>query len=1641
MMNRRFEVQETLWKLRDENYEARRLAAVAQLPPHLRATAWQLLGYNEQGQTHPYGDWSARSDEQSAAARKLDTLPPSERLAIFAGLLPKIGPYLEAGWQRLKRFPYSLGGQRRAFRAPQRPELTLYRSSLWLGQMIMITCGYEEQSLSWFAEWAGYLWHSNDLGTLFAAAIDTGDPTGNEVFDILVASAKGEHETGIMGRHVSQALLCASRPEGWTLMEQLLIAAQRQEGLRQVILETVDEAHPEAFRRMVRLIREQNLTRFSSVVRAMNVWFGLGWVATETRAIHQQMAQLDDWLADEARCVAALDSEDPQTLYLALCVLAFTDATRTVSHAARFLHHPQLEHRFIGTHFLAHLELPEVPELLVPMITDPDLRVIVTALQGVFGRAGWPDDSPESRPELFETLEALLPRFPPQKKILEPLVWPWLTLTAEQQQIAHLLYATLGQRPLARLAPYIKLMSPFLRSHLAYRLPIERPEDPATRDILLQLMADRSSHVRRSAITAVNQLKLTETEAEHLERYLTYKAGDLRRGILGVLLHQPDPAVLASAQRLLNAAHGMQRQAGLELLQQLKKQERSVSQVRTLATTYAATLKKVPEVEQKLLDILLEGQPEVVTLENGLGLFDPAQRTPPLGPQARPELLQGTSLISPAAMACLQSLDELIHTYRETPILWSEDAQPEPLGNLHYAFPHPDSRQPVGEDVARLPLREVWEAWWAERPATLRDPDGRELWRALAPLEARIYAHSFYDKREPDWFKQAVTVLYGQVKVEQFGYAPMIRLILWWLLRLHPPSGSADFLLDAVEHSFSLLILKQEDEQEWRGDRQLMSWLSLVQQHRSFCPADWTDAHQIRLWRLLRWLDEPGTGVKRYRPSIDEAMRAYLAGGATQADLLDHLLGPHESHWRWGFSDLHGLSGRKPDLHQSEFASHPDLQHLVEQCRQRIVEVEVQRADIATAASVPALALRFSGGLDTLLQLLVAFGQEKFVRGWTYDSLSKQAVFSHLIRTTFPTAADTLECFATQANRLKIGQTRLIETALFAPQWTIQIEYTLGWPEFAEAVWWLHAHTKDQHWRIDPAIRERWQAEATERTPLTGQELLNGAVDVTWFQRVYTALGEERWRKLDEAAKYTSGGNGHRRAQLYAEAMLGHLDQATLTDCIIGKRNQDAVRAIGLLPLPADATREDIVLQRYELIQEFKRGSRKFGSQRQTSEKLAARIGLENLARTAGYPDPFRLEWAMEAHAVSDLASGPLAARVDEVSVTLTIDSWGEPRVSVSQNDHLLKVVPARLKKQPDIVALLSRKQELKRQAARMRQSLEQAMCRGDLFTADELQKLFCHPILKPMLTQLVFVDDTGSLVGYPDEGGKVLVGINQRRQPIPPGSKLRVAHPHDMLLSGEWHLWQQECFRLERIQPFKQIFRELYVLTTAEKGEKNGSRRYAGHQVNPRQALALLGQRGWVTHPEEGVRRTFHDEGIAAWLTCLNGYFTPAEVEGLTLEEIYFSKRGEWRPLPLDQVPPRLFSEVMRDLDLVVSVAHQGGVDPEATASTVEMRAALVRETCSMLKIDNVRLKHNHVFVDGALNHYTVHLGSAVVHQQPGGYVCIVPVHSQQRGRLFLPFADDDPKTAEVMAKVLLLARDQEIKDPAILEQIVRVG
>lgn len=66
------------------------------------------------------------------------------------------------------------------------------------------------------------------------------------------------------------------------------------------------------------------------------------------------------------------------------------------------------------------------------------------------------------------------------------------------------------------------------------------------------------------------------------------------------------------------------------------------------------------------------------------------------------------------------------------------------------------------------------------------------------------------------------------------------------------------------------------------------------------------------------------------------------------------------------------------------------------------------------------------------------------------------------------------------------------------------------------------------------------------------------------------------------------------------------------------------------------------------------------------------------------------------------------------------------------------------------------------------------------------------------------------------------------------------------------------------------------------------------------------------------------------------------------------------------------------------------------------------------------------------------VNLGIGVVQKQPDGALCIGPIRSQHRDRIFLRFVDNDPGNAEIVSKVIPLVEDEQIKDPMILEQIL---
>lgn len=1612
-------------------------------PKNVRAVGFSLAGRSAKGIVL---SWQTQHLAHAKAQRQLARFTPHERQQLFKLLFPKFAPYIEAGWQIVSTLPYQISGNRRSFRLKEADEVILKRRYRWLSSLVQTTSAYNKDII-WFAAWTAHLggWGTNALGILFASAINIDDAIGREVFDILIASAEGEHEIGAMGRHIPRALLVANRPDGWDFIERLLLAAQRQEGLRQTILETVDEAHPQAFQRMIRLILDHNLVRFSATVRAIDVWFGFGWESVQGRVVHTLLEQALQFLTDNDARQSGLQSHDPQTIYLALWATAFHDAKNAIAPAEYILKSTSQEHRFIATHFLAQLQIPPAYISLLRILKDDDLVIATTALNGLNGL-----DLADT--DLFEILEVRIEAFPKQAKIYKGLVWPWISIVSDRQKAAKILIGNLGTRSPNRLSSYLPLMNADNRYSAVRQLADTKKSDADTRAMMLKLVGDASRYVREAALKALGETNQTisETEAQALERLLTRKATDLRRGVITLLLGQSDDLVLKSAERLLAAKKSPERLAGLELLHQLIETKRSPEVCRAICQHYQASQKKINKQELTLLETILVEQTKTVTLEDALGLMDVSARTRPQLPKAKEPRFHNQSLkkIAPDVVDVIFSLDALIQKHQDEPIIietW-QGKEEVLLANAHHGFPMPDADQSREENLARLPLRDIWESWWAQQPATLRESQCILLY-AQASLAGRYFNHYIPDPLPSKWVQKIRKKIFAPIKRDKLQYEPIIECMLHWLIWLTPVQDTPDILLDAVTYTFSLIPqaeLKRErdpndyNDKDWRLNLDLLGWLNVTHTHRSKFPDYWQDKHHTRFWHLMRWFDEPHSNATRNRPSLNDLLKAYGAGSATEADLLDQLLGarpatPKWSYYGQGFQDLRHLSKRKSP---PEIAQYPILADLVQRCRQRIIELELRRGDMPTAASEPAMDLSSVEGVDTVISLLQTFGKENFIRGWTYDSLSRSAVFSHLIRVSFPKLGEAPELFAEKATATNIPQSRLVELAIYAPQWTPYVECALQWPGFTEAIWWIHAHTKDQRWQVDNDIRDLWQAQSSERTPLSAQDLLDGAVDVAWFEQFYVTLGPDRWAKLLKASKYASGGGGHKRAQLFADALLGQVDQGSLVARIENKRHQDSVRALGLLPLSKTKKESSELLARYEIIQAFQRGSRKFGAQRQASEKLAARISLENLARTAGFPDPVRLEWAMEAQSLADLADGYIETTVDDVTLRLSINQQGNPDLTVEKKGKLLKAVPARLRKEADVVAIRERKTTITRQVSRMRTSLEAAMCRGDFFFGHELQSLSTHPVLKPLLEDLIFIGDQG--LGYPIDQGQTLLAFDGQTTPISAETRLRIAHPYDLWQTSDWPSWQRSCFQQERIQPFKQVFRELYVFTDTEMTQGFLSRRYEGQQVNPRQALTLLGKRGWVNYPEEGIRRTFHQAGLSAWLTFMGYNFTPTDVEGLTIEYIGFAKQGDWKPLNPADINPRLFSEVMRDLDLVVSVAHVGGVNPEATASTVEMRTALLLETCQLLQIDNVQVKRSHAIIEGQLGNYSIHLGSSIVHRQPGGALCIVPVHAQHRGRLFLPFADDDPKTAEVIAKVLLLARDDQIKDPTILEQIL---
>lgn len=437
-------------------------------------------------------------------------------------------------------------------------------------------------------------------------------------------------------------------------------------------------------------------------------------------------------------------------------------------------------------------------------------------------------------------------------------------------------------------------------------------------------------------------------------------------------------------------------------------------------------------------------------------------------------------------------------------------------------------------------------------------------------------------------------------------------------------------------------------------------------------------------------------------------------------------------------------------------------------------------------------------------------------------------------------------------------------------------------------------------------------------------------------------------------------------------------------------------------------------------------------------------------------------------------------------AAVLTLDARG--RVALAWRDAAGKTVkapPKAMKAQAADTVKAAKalhkeaEADLKAQFARIeRLSLDDRAVPAEAFAARYLD----HPLIGPACRALIW--RVGTTPALWQDGRLADVAGN----PVALDAPVRLWHPIEDVPEAAL-AWRDRLEALDLVQPLKQAWREVYVVTDAERATGHYSNRFAGHIVRQHQTMTLARLNGWrATHRmavdapnDEPMWTAFpaHDVYVEYW-TAAPDYDSPMLDSGafvhLHTDRVAFHRlagdpasagpgwvRGE--RLSVDDVPPVVFSEVMRHADLMVAVASiaadpawrdrgAGAAHPSSwerdalayydhatsgalTGSGTVRREALARLLPRLKIADRVTLGERHVEVRGIKRSYRIHIGSGAVHRGPDGrHVCIVPDRAATRADVRLPF-EGDGTLSLVLSKAIMLADDDKITDPVILAQI----
>lgn len=1481
-----------------------------------------------------------------------------------------------------------------------------------------------------------------------------------EIVKLIEEAILGDNGNVILSRAMIRAIILSEHDGLFTLLMKLLTTAGLQEGLRQAILESADFGSKETLLKIVQVCEANNLFRFSSAVRALGVWTGFDFTEAKPAYIQKCVTLALTCLKDRNVVQKKLNSQDALELYFALWAQASEDVYKTDQLSQQLIQAKEKYQKLVGWMYISGSDSPIFQfEMAKQYLDEPDLEVLAWVILNLpietrIIYAHMPQNASDyhrnaianpyfpssliERKDLFHDLMRLVKRIPLQAKTFSGSPFPFNVITLDYERPLSCMLSVVGYDMnddlIEEMASLVPLMSVELRR--AYYINFLDLSNQKQREIFHQALYDRSNQIKLDACQLLSYQVLNDNDLMVLKDCLRSKNNTLKQSVLAIFMAQKEDIQKQLITDLLASEQEYQIQAGIELL--MKHQDWLTSYNTQLAKI---EMQKLMSQTKILLDQIIK--PEETGNDPLAMAIDKTalahENSMIMQNVKKEQQVWENQLYSKHALKTLLQVPftEIKTLFDKMDAIFKRHANYEyeiftySQGKTTVLFGYaPGYDIPIPASYGYVPID--------ERTITMI-PFADEFLETVSDISLeKLLVYHYITSSNPDknawrtpcqWyipFLETYCWEYHNALSEAFGnekYGKLSRL-----LALIMQSSNHDEVFEIAMKIYRSIIAAIGDKQLYQeayayngnpsyyfvtnndnpaylavNTKPFIFWRNLLSRFA-------VSEAQFKSYFYFQYdLDKGSDDRINGGISLAEFLRACDLKLISQTLLLDRLLTPNKHE-----NDISMLTNwKRNNWSRDWYQKYPWLKEVVNQANDVMVAVEEKRGEMPTPLTSKANQIYYCEGGYHFISLLAALGKETFYRGYDYyRGTDKKTTLSRLLKHCYPKKDESIIALKQYLKEMKITDQRFVEAAVYAPQWAGLAEEILNWPGLKSGIWFFQAH-------INENFSAEKETEVAIYSPISGQQFNDGAFDRDWFLSAYQALGEKRFHKLYQSAKYiTNGSNAHRRSQLYTDAVLNRLDADALKEEIMAKRHQEKLRAYALIPLRDDKD----ALTRYEFIQTFLKQSKQFGAQRRESEGRACRIALDNLAITTGYHDVNRMQWALESEKMATLGPMFTPQNIDGIEVSLQIDDDGNASLLIHKNGKTLKSIPKAIAKNEWVLTLKETVKELKEMRRRSKESLEKAMVEATLFSSTELLKIQQNPILAPMISKLLWTDDT--TVDF-------LTNIMQN------GKEYRIAHPYDLVKTNTWQTFIHLFYKQKIMQPFRQVFREYYPLTEDEKAEKNISRRYAGYQVQPKKTVALLKSCGWTVDYEAGLQKVFYQENLIARMYALADWFSPSDIEAPTLEYIRFYTRQDERCVDLTSIPPIVFSETMRNLDLVVSTAYVGGVDPITSQSSIALRVMIGQELCALLKLNQVSFDGQYAKVVGKYGHYAIHLGSGIIHQEGRGAINILPVHSQSRGKIFLPFADDDPKTAEIMAKIILLAEDQKIKDPSILNQI----